>query len=244
MTAAGHAGAPGPDVPRFVVTVGTDHHPFDRLIRWINDWLGQHPERTPAFVVQRGSASVAPVCRGSRFLDAGQLGALLDSADVMICHGGPGSIADAWARGQVPIAVPRLRRLGEVVDDHQVDFCRKLAGLGRVRLAQDPAVLAELLDEAIGDRARFRMNGPAADVDAAVARFGTLVDELVGRPRSRLPLYYRVRQTRRGPKAGAGSPVGTGDLLPGLAPAVSTNCRASRHSANAGSAEMANEEQG
>ena len=116
-------------------------------------------------------------------------------ADVMICHGGPGSIADAWARGLVPIVVPRLRRFGEVVDDHQVDFCRKLAGLGRIRLAQAPDALAEFLDEAARDYTRFRAESPEADTEAAVKRFGELVDELVSRPRRRLPLIHRSRRS-------------------------------------------------
>jgi UDP-N-acetylglucosamine transferase subunit ALG13 len=238
-------GAARPDALRFVVTVGTDHHPFDRLIGWVNDWLGQHPERIPGFVVQRGPASIEPACAAPRFLDAVQLDALLDGADVMICHGGPGSIADAWARGHVPIAVPRLRRYGEVVDDHQVDFCTKLAELGRIRLAQEPATLARLLDEAISDRAQFRMSGPTADVGAAVARFGTLVEELVARPPGRRPLFRRVRRARRGlPEAGTSSPASMTDFAPGLAPATSTNRHTSRPSASAGRAEMANEEQG
>jgi UDP-N-acetylglucosamine transferase subunit ALG13 len=237
-------GAASPDALRFVVTVGTDHHPFDRLIGWVNDWLGQHPERIPAFVVQRGPASIEPPCPAPRFLGAAQLDALLDGADVMICHGGPGSIADAWARGHVPIAVPRLRRYGEVVDDHQVDFCTKLAELGRIRLAQEPAALARLLDEAISDRTQFRMSGPTADVDAAVARFGSLVEELVARPRGRRPLFRRVRARAGLPEAGASSPASMTDFVPGLAPVTSTNRHASRPSASAGRAEMANEEQG
>lgn len=228
--------------PRFAVTVGTDHHPFDRLIGWINDWLGQHPERTGAFAVQWGSASVEPVCPGQRFLDASQLDAMLDDADVIICHGGPGSMADAWARGQVPIAVPRLRRLGEVVDDHQVDFCRKLAGLGRIRLAEDPAALADLLDEAIRDRAPFRLSGSPADVAAAVARFGTLADELMSRPRRRRPLLYRARPPRRRPQADADRPAGTDDCLPEPLPAASTN-RHSSTPARIGRTGMAHEEQ-
>ena len=172
--------------PRIVVTVGTDHHPFDRLIAWTNDWLAQHPDQIHGFFVQSGAASIIPACPSARFLETAQLNALLDEAEVMVCHGGPGSIADAWARGQVPIVVPRLRRFGEVVDDHQVDFCRKLADLGRIRLTQEPAGLAGLLDDAARDHTRFRITRPAADVDAAVARFGELVEELVSRP-SRWP---------------------------------------------------------
>jgi UDP-N-acetylglucosamine transferase subunit ALG13 len=188
------------------VTVGTDHHPFNRLVRWANDWLEVHPEQVPGFFVQSGTASVRLICPGSAFLDAGLLDAALDEADVIVCHGGPATIAAAWDRGRLPIAVPRVPQLGEIVDDHQISFCLKLAKLGRVRLAQTSAEFATLLAEAADDRAAFRARVPAADVGAAVARFGELVDELVGRPRHRLPIIHRGRQRR--PANGAGAAAG------------------------------------
>jgi UDP-N-acetylglucosamine transferase subunit ALG13 len=228
---------------RIAAVVGTDHHPFDRLITWVNDWLGQHPEQIPAFFVQSGSASVEPVCDRANILAAGQLEKVLDEADVVICHGGPGSIADAWSRGLLPIVVPRLRRHGEVVDDHQVDFCVKLAGLGRIRLAQEPAAFADLLAEATCDPARFRASGPGADVDAAIGRFAALVDELAGRPPRRPQLFHRGRRTRRMPTTGVGAPADVSNPSPGPVPAASTNWHASSSPARVGLAEVANEEQ-
>jgi UDP-N-acetylglucosamine transferase subunit ALG13 len=182
---------------QIVVTVGTDHHPFDRLIEWTNDWLCRHPGQASSVFVQCGSASAAPACPASRFLDVGQLRALLDGADVLVSHGGPASIADAWARGQLPIVVPRRPELGEHVDDHQVDFCAKVAELGRVRLASTAAEFAGLLDEASADHSAFRTAIAPTDVDVAVARLGELVGELVNRPRSRLPLIHAARLIRR-----------------------------------------------
>ena len=204
-------GGGGPD-PRFAVTVGTDHHPFDRLIGWVNDWLAGHPGQTVAFFVQSGSATVEPAAESAKFLGTTDLGRVLDDADVMICHGGPGSIADAWQRGQVPIAVPRLRRHGEAVDDHQVDFCRKLASTGRIRVAEDAAGLHALIEEALADRSGFRLGGsPAtggATVAHTVARFEELVNDLVsgnGAHRSRIPLIARgARRARRGVNAAPG----------------------------------------
>jgi UDP-N-acetylglucosamine transferase subunit ALG13 len=229
--------------PRIVVTVGTDHHPFDRLIGWTNEWLRRHPEQIQAVFVQSGAASVVPACPGSRFLDVGHLNTLLDAADVIVCHGGPASISGAWTRGQLPIVVPRMPQLGEHVDDHQVDFCRKVAELGRVRLAQTAADFAGLLDEAAGDHARFRTSLPGADVDAAVARFGEFVEELAGRPRHRLPLIHRGRRIRGRPVAGTGAPAGAGNMTPGLTPVASTTWHATGSSTRAGLAGMANEEQ-
>jgi UDP-N-acetylglucosamine transferase subunit ALG13 len=242
MTAPAAAEAREQAGPRIVVTVGTDHHPFDRLIRWINDWLGRHPEQVPAFFVQSGAASVVPACQGSRFLEVGHLSDLLNGADVIVCHGGPASIAEAWRRGQLPIVVPRMPQLGEHVDDHQVDFCRKVAELGRVRLAQAPADFAALLDEAARDHTRFRANVPEGDIDVAVARFGDLVDELVSRSR-RLPLIHRGWRIRRQPATGTGAHVAADNMSPGLIPAASTNWPAPGASARAGLAGTVTEEQ-
>ena len=229
MTALAAVEAREPASPRIVVTVGTDHHPFDRLIGWINDWLSQHPEQAEDVFVQAGPASVQPACPGSQFLDVSQLDALLDSAEVIVCHGGPGCIADAWARGQLPIVVPRIPKLGEIVDEHQVDFCRKLAELGRIRLAQTPAEFASFLDEAIRDHTRFRSSVPAADVDAAVARFGELVEELVSRSRRRRPLIHRGRRTRRRPEPGSGTAADPGTLPSGLLPDGEYDLASARH---------------
>jgi UDP-N-acetylglucosamine transferase subunit ALG13 len=193
---AREVGGATPAIPRVLAVVGTDHHPFDRLVGWVNDWLGQYPEQAGGFFVQAGTTSVRPACASSPFLDVDQLKARLDLADLIVCHGGPESIANAWARGQVPIVVPRLRRLGEHVDDHQLDFCVKVAELGRIRLAQTPATFAGLLEEASSDIGGFRGGAPESNVDEVVARFGALVDELVGRPR-RKPRARSARQHRR-----------------------------------------------
>jgi UDP-N-acetylglucosamine transferase subunit ALG13 len=206
MTAPEAGGNGGPGARRVVVTVGTDHHPFDRLIGWINDCLARYPERSTEFFVQSGTASVTPACPWSRFLRTDQLGALLDGAEVIVCHGGPASIASAWSRGQVPIVVPRLRRLGEHVDDHQLDFCVQVAEVGRIRLAQTAAAFAEYLDEAARDSRRFRCGALPGDVDTAVARFGALVEELVGRPARRPLLARRSRRSRPALEAGSGLP--------------------------------------
>jgi UDP-N-acetylglucosamine transferase subunit ALG13 len=181
--------APGADSPtepaggRILVIVGTDHHPFDRLIGWTNDWLGDHPEQADRFFVQWGSTSVKPACPGAPFLEVGELASLLDQADVIVCHAGPGTIAEAWARGRMPIVVPRLARLGEHVDDHQSEFCERFAGLGRIALARTRADFTKLLDEAEADPARLRATSSNSAADQAVERLGALIEELVRRPR-------------------------------------------------------------
>jgi UDP-N-acetylglucosamine transferase subunit ALG13 len=166
-----------------VVIVGTDRHPFDRLMSWTNEFLGQHPEKTGGFFVQWGSTSVRPACPGGRFLEVGELADLLNEADVIVCHGGPGTIAEAWTRGRMPIVVPRLARLGEHVDDHQAEFCERFAALGRIALARTLPDFTRLLTEAAAEPSRFRATSSSSEADQAIARLGELIEELVSRPR-------------------------------------------------------------
>jgi hypothetical protein len=86
---------------------------------------------------------------------------------------------DCRALGLVPIVVPRLRRLGEVVDDHQVAFARRMALAGDVHVAETEPNLHRLLDQVVVAPTTFR-SGPAdGHAAAAVDRFGELVDGLV-----------------------------------------------------------------
>jgi UDP-N-acetylglucosamine transferase subunit ALG13 len=234
--AAREAGAP----IRALVMVGTDHHPFDRLIGWVGEWLGRHPEQAPGFFVQAGTTSVRPPCSWSPFLDTDQLTGLLNTADVLICHGGPASIAEAWSRGQVPIAIPRQRRLGEHVDDHQVDFCAKVAEQGRVRLAQTHTAFMALLEEATRDVSAFRASGLESNVEDVVARFGTLMDDLVSQPRRRR-LRGLARQ-RSVPMTSNDYPVVVSEPVPGVASAERGTSNATRQPDRVGLAGMAQEE--
>jgi UDP-N-acetylglucosamine transferase subunit ALG13 len=168
---------------RIVVITGTDHHPFDRLISWTNQWLEGHPEQADRFFVQWGSTSARSACAGSQFLEFGELANLLDQSSVIVCHGGPNTIAEAWDRGQIPIVVPRLAKLGEHVDDHQAEFCDRFAALGRIALARTLPDFARLMAEAEADPARFRATISNSSADQAVACLGGLIEELVSRPR-------------------------------------------------------------
>lgn len=121
---------------RVVVTVGTDEHRFDRLVRAARVLVAAGH----SVWIQAGS-SVEPV-PGAEVHSLVSLEALqqeVRGADVVITHGGPGSIWLALECGQVPVVVPRDPRLGEHVDDHQLRFAHHLRG--RVDVVTDVAEL-------------------------------------------------------------------------------------------------------
>lgn len=106
------------------VTVGTHQQPFLRLIEALAS-LGPVD-----LVVQHGHS---PAPRGVReavpFLSFADVLDRLRDAEAVVTHAGVGSILLARRLGHTPVAVPRLRRHGEHVDDHQVELTSALAEL-------------------------------------------------------------------------------------------------------------------
>jgi UDP-N-acetylglucosamine transferase subunit ALG13 len=165
--------------PDVFVSVGTDHHPFERLVRWADAWAAAHPERR--VLVQRGTAPPATVADAPAYLPFEELRAGMAGATVVVSHGGPATIMDARASGHLPIVVPRQPGQGEHVDDHQVRFARWMQLRGQVVVAETEDDLHALLDEALAAPDRFRVDTDDPDVRAAVARLGQLIDGLLVR---------------------------------------------------------------
>jgi len=175
--------------PLLLVTVGTDHHPFDRLVRWVDGWLGSAEGRAAGLrcLMQTGTSapprSQAGAAQWQAYLEFEALQAAMRDAAAVVCHGGPGTILGARHMGAVPIVVPRQHRLGEHVDDHQVAFSRRLAAEGSVFLAESAADLRGLLERVAVEPAAFRASAEHRGTAAAVRVFERLVDDLVaGRP--------------------------------------------------------------
>lgn len=179
-----------------LVTVGSDHHPFDRLIGWVDEWLSERHNDNVNCVLQYGTA-VAPRHGVARdFLPHNELQALLQGAEVVVTQGGPMGIVESLQCGTTPIVVPRLARLGEVVDDHQVTFCRQLSAVGKCVLAEDSVSLWAALDLALGHADVYAIEPTSVDEQVArtVERFGEIVDNLP--PRRGLMRLRRASRTQ------------------------------------------------
>jgi UDP-N-acetylglucosamine transferase subunit ALG13 len=73
----------------------------------------------------------------------------ITEADLVILHGGAGSVIHAIHAGKIPVVMPRLAKYGEHVDDHQVEFARALAREGKIILAEEPHKLFAAVEEAL-----------------------------------------------------------------------------------------------
>jgi UDP-N-acetylglucosamine transferase subunit ALG13 len=147
-----------------LITVGTNEATFDRLLRTVEE-LAVREE----VVVQHGPSAVRPrgaTCRD--FMSFDELVATMRQARVVVTHAGVGSVMTALLAGKRPIVVPRLRRHGEAVDDHQLSFARRLEEGGLAVLVEEPAQLGPMVEHHAGD------------VDASLRPDPRLVDELRG----------------------------------------------------------------
>lgn len=163
-------GEPAPPGSGVLVTVGTNEAPFDRLLEAVSG-LDRGGER---ILVQHGSSKVKP--EGAEcvdFLPFEQLDALTRSSRVVVCHAGIGSVAVALAHGRRPIVVPRLRRHGEAVDDHQVHFARRLEAAGLATVVEDldqlPALIGASQPSTASDAGPDLATEIAAVLDKALA---------------------------------------------------------------------------
>jgi UDP-N-acetylglucosamine transferase subunit ALG13 len=155
---------------RIIVIVGTDHHPFERMVGWVDDRLRAHPGDT--VTIQHGWSRSPELAEGLDFMAPDELRRRMAEADVVITHGGPGTISDARRSGHRPIVVPRDPTLGEHVDDHQQRFAAWCAERGVVDLAMTIDALEARLATGADTRTPAET---AAETDAAVAAFAALV---------------------------------------------------------------------
>jgi UDP-N-acetylglucosamine transferase subunit ALG13 len=158
------------------VTVGTDHHPFDRLMDWTDSWLRRNAGHVRS-LVQHGTSRAPSLGEARDYLSQEEMHDAMAEAAAIVTHGGPGTIALSRSLGKLPIVVARDPALGEHVDDHQILFTQRMATLRQIQQARSEAELVSLLDRALREGPQAVAEG-GDGVPAAVTRFGELVDGL------------------------------------------------------------------
>jgi len=166
-------------LPLVLVTVGMDHQPFHRLMRWVDAWLKAGAAARVRCLLQTGPAIQPALAECRDFLGFAELEAAIRSATVVACHAGPGSIMMCRWNRQRPVVVPRLARYGEVVDDHQVTFARRLAAGGHIQLAEDEGTFLALMEAALTAQASERPGNDGLEVTEPLRRFEALIDDMV-----------------------------------------------------------------
>lgn len=130
-----------------LVTVGTVM-PFDRMVRGVETLIrkGVIQQEVAAQIGEsRARFEGMESFESCPFED---LNARMNKADVIICHGGSGSILGALKAGAHVVAMARLQKFNEHYDDHQKDITQAFADMDLISVAADENDLERAIKEA------------------------------------------------------------------------------------------------
>lgn len=129
------------------VCVGSREYPFDRLLKQIDNLIEENIVTDKVFA-QIGQSNYIPKnYTFERFIDAEQFSDLQSKAEIVISHGGTGALIGALKKGKKVIAVPRLAKFGEHIDDHQTQVSSVLAEKEYLIQVIDVSALGEAIKE-------------------------------------------------------------------------------------------------
>lgn len=138
------------------VTVGAQM-PFERLIAGVDAWAAQRG-RDDVFA-QIGPTDAAPRrIAWERFLDPPEFRRRLIESEAIVAHAGMGTILTALEHAKPILVMPRLGRLRETRNDHQVATAERFLQMGRVAVAMDETELPDALDNLLTTPAGERIS--------------------------------------------------------------------------------------
>jgi len=155
------------------LTVGTQF-PFDRLVKAIDDLCERGLIHEP-IVAQTGDSGYQPRhFEAVASLDKSAFDRNFQQASAVIGHAGMGTITMALENSKPLLAMPRRKKYGEVVNDHQVMLAIKFEALGHLLLARDETELADKIEQLKSFVPRPRQ----VDPDAVTRRIGTFLGQI------------------------------------------------------------------
>lgn len=143
------------------VCVGSRDYQFNRLLKAL-DKLVAEKKVTEQIVAQIGQSDYEPEnYEWYRFIDRDEFKRYQNQADLIISHGGTGALIGALKLGKQVIAVPRLAKFGEHIDDHQTQISGILAKEGYLREVLDISILGDTIVLAYTDPIKKKYDKPS-----------------------------------------------------------------------------------
>ncbi len=127
------------------VTVGSQKFQFNRLLKEI-DKLIQNGKIKEDVFAQIGVSDYKPKnYEYVDFMSQDEFSKKIDQASLIITHAGTGVIVNGVKKGKKVIAIPRLSKYGEHVDNHQIQLIKEFSELNFI----EPVYEIDKLDEAL-----------------------------------------------------------------------------------------------
>jgi len=126
-----------------LITLGTQKQPFTRLMYAI-----ENSDLNGKIIAQVGPNKYkSSKIEMFSYIDYEKMNEYVEKADLIITHGGTGSIIGALKKDKKIIACARLKKHDEMVDDHQLEIVNNFAEDGYILELSEDGNLNELLKE-------------------------------------------------------------------------------------------------
>lgn len=130
-----------------LVMLGTQNNSFHRLLEEIDDLINKGIINDEV-VVQAGYTKYkSKNMKIFSLIPVEELEELIEKADLIITHGGVGSIISSLKKGKKVIAVPRLHEYQEHVNNHQKEIVETFDKKGYIIGIQDVKELNEAIEK-------------------------------------------------------------------------------------------------
>lgn len=133
---------------KLFVPLGTQKFQFSRLIEALNQLIEKGLYKPDEIVMQSSIYEIKPKFTHYELIPAVKFDELIEKAELVITHSGVNSIISCMKRKKPLIIVPRLKKYGEHVDNHQVEIAQLMKQKFDVIVVEDMKDLEGAIKEA------------------------------------------------------------------------------------------------
>ena len=127
------------------ITLGTQKFQFNRILKKIDELVSESKINEQVFA-QIGYSDYTPKHYDyKKFIDRDEFQQQMKKSNIVITHGGTGTIITAVKNEKKVIAVPRLKEYGEHVDNHQLQILEEFENIGIIKAAYNMDELEKTL---------------------------------------------------------------------------------------------------
>ena len=137
------------------VALGTQKFQFNRLLKDIDSLIEEKVIVEPVFAQIGNSLYTPKNYQWIKFLEPSAFKTKIEECNILITHGGVGSIHNGILHNKKVIVYPRLSAYGEHVDDHQMEIAEKYSKLGYILISRNKEELKNCM---VGALEKFKPN--------------------------------------------------------------------------------------
>lgn len=130
-----------------LIILGTQDKTFPRLLKAIEREIKKGNIKDKVIVQAGQTKYESKNMEIFDFIEMNKFNSLLKEADLVITHGGVGTILSAIRLNKKVIAVPRLKKYMEHENDHQIQIVKEFDKLGYIKACLNLKKLDKVLEE-------------------------------------------------------------------------------------------------